>query len=438
MPAAPTRSEIETAWKNAINLLDQTYRYGGKNPTNFLGLLDTMEQSLEGEFVFEAVQAAQSIRSSLAGTVSRAAAQALFRPFLQMYCRHVIGRTDLTSDEAMLSEFYQYFVDNNYRVQSRAFTFGTPTAVAGNIGTTQIVRLTRDRYNFDIESGHIDSKRATCVLDANTGAGEGQEVWFFEGQSPSRDDLYRSGSGAFGTLAGLSADDSLLNNADFRNFGNTAAAPDDITDWTADTAVSSATFEFDNNAANRYRIAPSNSSANAYSLVVKATNRISQKLTVRGTELDPNVPYLLAVIWNREIGGASGTLVLRMGNTANSISVAAQTGWQVSFAPPSAGWSNWYRVFAENDLALDVDWTRTGGNLYIAEALLVPGNYLDGSWYWVLPSSAAAWIPPRINDRHNIVDIATDAVIQRSLAFAWQDFYLPSSVGSSITWPDPS
>lgn len=434
MPAAPTRAEILTSWANQIKIFDETYRYGSINGTNLLNLINTLDQSIEGEFADQALAAAYAMRGQLAGMVTQAQAQALFRPFLQMYCRHVVGRTDLTSDEAMLSEFYQDFVDNGQRVQSRVFTFGTPTSAAGIIGTVQMARLTRDRYNFDIESGHIDQKRVTCVLDSNTGTSEGNEVWFMEGQVPSRDDLYRSGSGLSTTLRGLTADESNLNNADFRSFGNTAAAPDDITDWTSSVAVSATNYEFDNNAANRYRIAPSNTSANAYSLVVKNTALLTQKLTVRGTDLDPNVPWLLAGVWNRAIGAASGTLVFRMGNVQNSIAVAAQTGWVVSLVPASVGWGNWYRVFAERDLQIDVGWTRTGGNLYLAEVLLIPGTFFDGSWWWMLPNSAAAWAPARIFDRFTATDIATDAVIQRSLAHAWRDFYLPSSNGSSITF----
>ncbi len=437
MPAAPSRSEIETSWRAAINLFHQTYKYGSKNATNFLDLLDTLQQSMEGEFVSEAVAVAESIRSSLASVVTRGTAQALFRPFLQMYMRHVVGRTDLSTDEEMLQELYRYYVDNNLRVQGRNITYGTPAAAAGMIGTTQVLRLTRDRYNFPIESGHIDKKRLRCILDSNTGTGVGAEVWHLKGQTRPKDDLYRSGSGYQATLAGQTIDDSLLNNAGFRSLGGTASAPDDIPDWTSSVAVSSSLCEFDST--NIFRRAPSDgSSGTVYSLKLKASATLSQKLTVKGTELDVNTPYLTAVVWRRDIGAGNGTLTIHQGNIRNIVSVAAQTGWVVSTVPSSPSWACWYRVFQEEDMDIKVEWVRSSGDIHIAEVLFLPGTYFDGSYYWVLPSSTSAYVPPRIDDQFDWADIATDSIIQACLAFAWPGFYLPSSIGSSITFADPS
>lgn len=439
MPATPTRAQVETQFRAAINVFDQLYRFGSVNATNFLNLLDTLEQSYNADsrLVAEADAAAQAVRSSLSGLVSRGTAQALFRPFLRAYCLHVIGRKDIANDAQMLDAWYQYFIDNTLRVQSRVFTFGTPAATAGNVGTTQILRLTRDRYNFALEAGHIDSKRARCIVDANTGSQIGRETWLVEGQVAWPDALKRSGSGFQTIMAGLTIDDSLLSNPGFQSFSGTATAPTAIIDWTSSATVNGTNYLFDSNAANRFRVNPTEP-ATQYSLRVSATTALTQKLTVRGTELDNNTPYVFAVVWNRAIGAASGTLVLRLGNTQNSITVSAQTGWQVSTAPPSTGWSNWYRVFAEPDLQIDIDWTRTGGDLYIAEALLLPGRFHDGTWYWILPASTAAYVAPRINDEFTWPDIATDAVIQRNLAFAWPGFYLPSANGSGVTFTEPA
>jgi len=437
MPAAPTRSEIETSWKAAINLFHQTYKYGSKNATNFLALLDTLQQSMEGEFMSEAVSVAEALRSSLAGLVTRSTAQALFRPFLQMYMRHVIGRTDLSSDEEMLQELYRYFIDNNLRVQGRDITYGTPTAASGIHGTTQVLRLTRDRYNFPIESCYVDKKRLRCILDSNTGAGIGGESWNIKGQTRPKDDLYRSGSGEQGILTGQTIDSSLLSNPGFRTLGGSAGLPDDIPDWVSSVQpVSSTVFEYDSTNYFRRTISDG-SSGTVYSLKLKASVTLSQKLTVKGTQLDTNTPYLTAVVWNRALGAGSGTLTIRQGNVQQSIAVAAQTGWVVSCVPTAPTWACWYRVFAKDDVDISLQWARSGGDIRIAEVLFLPGTYFDGSYYWVLPSSVATYVPPRIDDEFNWADISPDSIIQACLAFAWPGFYLPSSIGSSISLSDP-
>lgn len=448
----PTRAQIDTAFAKAIKLIDQTYRYGSKNATNFVSLIQDLQSPLFGDYSSEAAVNAQAMRNLLAGTVSRAAAQAILRPFLKMYVQDVIGRSDVTSDAAMQAEIYRYYVDQRLRVTGRGFTFGSPSAAAANIGTMQMIRLTEDRYHFPIESASPDSKRCRCVLDQNTGAqGQGAETWYLEGQIPPPDDLIRSGSGLTMNLTGLTADNSLLSNPDWRNFsattlvsGGLTTTPTELTDWTTSVAVSGSTFNLDNTPSRLFRTAPSNVVSSAYSLVVKATNLITQKLSLRNTKIDQDLPYCLALVWNRQIGSASGTLKVRLGNTETSVSVAAQTGWQVTICPPTQAWANWYRVFQEDDLQIDIDWTRTGGDLYLAEILLVPGspagsgNGLDG-FFWMLPSSTAQWRAPRVGDEFTFTDVVTPAsegINQRTLAFAWPGFYLPSAIGSGITFSD--
>src|SRR3990167_1275709 len=282
----PTRATIQTEWANAVKLLDESRKWGHANATNLLALMDTLQTSYQGDFLDEAESAVEGIRNNLASSVDPGIAAAIQRPFLKQYLKSVIGRTDLSSDQEMWDELYKYFIDNTLRVQSRVFTFGTPAA-GTNVGTTQIIRLTKDKYNFDLEAQHIDSKRAICVLDHNTNLSKGQEVWQFMGQARGRGDIKRSGSGFEALIQAISADDSLLLNPSFSSFGNTAAAPDDITNWTSSAAVSATNYDFDST--NYFRAAPSDSTA--YALNIKAMTTLTQALTVRGTKLDPNVPY---------------------------------------------------------------------------------------------------------------------------------------------------
>lgn len=430
--ADPSQSTIFTEWANGIKVLNQIRLFGNINSTNFLSLLNTLQLSYAGDYLDDEEAAVEGIRGALAGTVSQETAAAVHRPFLKQYLKSVVNRTDLTSDADMMAEMYRYFQANNIYVGSRIMTYGTPAASGSNIGTVQIPRLTKDKFNFNIESGYGDSKRVLCVVDSNTGTGIGNETWQITGQARARDELQRSGSGLQGILSGLTIDQSILSNAGFRSYSGTAAAPTALTNWTSSAGDSSSIYVIDET--NYFRAAPSDGTPSSLSVV--ASTILSQAITVSGAELSDDIPYLLAVIWNRSIGSASGTLTARMGSVATSVAVAAQSGWQVTLVPSSPSQSCWYRQFAEADVDIQVQWARTSGTIKIAEVLFVPGTNFDGSWYWMLPSSAT-WVAPRVRDQFTFADgeSASGGVNQRWIARAGLG-YLPHSTGSSITFAD--
>ena len=374
------------------------------------------------------------MRANLNATISSAIARAAQRPFLKQYCKTVIGRGNLSNDQDMLDELYDYMMDNALRVQSRVPLYNTPVA-GTNTGNGQIIRLTRDERNQNIESFWRENKRARCIADRSTGTDIGRELFQFVGQTPEPDELRRSGSGLQSTVVGLTTDDSLIDNASWSSFGGTAAAPTSITSWTSSTTVNSTNYSFD--ATNYFRAAPSDGTT-SYALNAKVTTLLSQAISIRGTKLREDVPYLLAVAWNRAVGSASGTLVLRMGQANTSVAVSAQTGWNVTLVPSPIGQSAWYRQFQQNDVSIDVQWTRTGGELLIDDVLFVPGTLFDGHWYWIIPNSAASNLQFRVNDSFTWGDAvtATTGKIQTWIWRAWNR-HLPSSNGSAITWSDP-
>lgn len=441
----PTRAQIQTSWSAAIKILNQTRLFGNVNATNFLGLLDTATQNARGDYLDEYGDSLRALRESLAGVVSQSSAAAAQRVWLKQYLKSVVGRLDVdsASDADLWEELFRYFIDNGLYVDSRRMTFGSATQTVGS-GSIQIQRLTVDDYNLPIESGYGDSKRITCLVDQNTGSAQGNETWRIVGQARARDELQRSGSGAEGTFAGLTIDDSLLNNAGFRTFGGTAGsdAPTSLSGWTSTATLNSTNFGIDQT--NYYRTAPSDGTPG--SLVMKATATLTQKLTVRGTELDRTRPYLMAVIWNRAVNSATGTLSCQMGSITTSVTLAAQTGWNVTLVPSPIGQSCWYRNFYQSDLQIGIGFTRTGGTgLLVAEVLFVPGSFFDGLWHWMMPTSAASWTPPKYKDEFTIIDgeSAAGGVNQRWLARAGfgkgqsqHGGYLPSSNGSSISWAD--
>ena len=440
--AAPTFAELKTQLSNVVKILDENRRYGNVTATNnFISLLDTAEQSLENDYLDDISTALMAMRSTLASMVGAPIAAAVMVPFLRQIAKSILTRGNLSDSQNIIDELFRYMIDNGERIQSRVPVFSNPATSGTVIGNGQILRLTRDRYNQQMEAFFVEQKRARCIADRSTGTDLGREVFNFIGQVPSRDDLQRSGSGLDILIAGITTDDSLLSNASWSSFGGTIGtdAPTSLTDWTSSITINSTNYAIQNTAANSFRLAPSDGTT-PFALRLNATTLLTQRLSVRGTKLDQNVPYLLAVAWNRTIGSASGTLVLRMGaNVHTVVTVSAQSNWQITTVPNPIGQGCWYRQFAEEDVEIEIDWTRTAGTLIIDDVILAPGTFFDGAWYWILPASATTYTAFRVDDTLTWADSVTSTTgkIQNWFVRAFNR-YLPSSNGSSLTWSDPS
>ncbi len=418
-------------------------KFGRVNSKNIISLINSIQTISAGDWVVDAENALQTFRSNAAANVSPSLAASMLRPLLQTLCKSVIGRGDTSSDQSMNFEIYNYFINNAQRVQSRGITYGLPVAAAANYGNGQIVRLIRDPYNFNAENVFLDSKRLLCVADYQTGTQRGQEVFQLVGQTPARDNLERSGSGASAIVIGRTTDDSLLFNASFDQFSGTASAPTDVTNWTLTTlagvsvTVSSTYCAFDGT--NYFRQAPNG--ATPYAIKLNSSVRMTQALSVRGTKLRTDRPYLLAIIWNSAVNSAQGTLVARMGLTNRSFSVTGASGWNVTLIPVTAGGfaqqSCWPRNMETDQMSISIDWTQTAGGLLIDDVLFCEGTPADGCFYWSIPASASAWKPSKYFDQYTFADFAaSDSKIQKWIWWAF-GAYWPSSLGSSITLSDP-
>lgn len=444
--ATPSRAVVFTQIQNVVDLLEEWRRFGRVNAKNLVAMFNTIQTSSAGDYVPNIEATLAAYRQNAAVNISPAFVAAFLRPLLQTLCKSVIGRGDPNNDASMNYEIYKYFFDNGQRVQSRNITYGTPVAGASNVGNNQIIRLARDQYNFPIENTFLDAKRIICIADYQTGTQRGAEVFTVTGQTPAIDDLERSGSGYNGFLQAKTTDDSLLFNASWTQFSGTASAPTAVTNWTVTdlngvaVTVSSSYLTFDST--NYFRVAPSDASATSYAIKLVASQRLSQKLSVRGTKLRTDRPYLLAVIWNAAVNSAQGTMTIRMGNTNRTVTVTGATGWNVTLVPVPSGQfaqqSCWPRLFETDDMSISIDFTRTSGSLLIDDVLFLEGTSTDGTFAWCIPSSTTTgWVPSKVNDVYNYADIAaSDSKIQKYL---WWGFgtYWPHSFGSSITLSDP-
>ncbi|HKS16676.1 MAG TPA: hypothetical protein VJU16_05140, partial [Planctomycetota bacterium] len=421
----------QAQWKAAVKLLEETRKFGNVNATNWVGLEDTLNQLLESDYASDIAGAVARARVNLQNVIAVASSRAIHLPHFKGYIKHIINKAVPSGDQEAIDLLYRHFFENSVSVKSRGFAYGSVSAGGGNIGNNTILRVTKDENNFDLEAATAEAKEAKCIQDRNTGSGLDAEVFRFRGSSPGRDALQFQGSGGTRDIQVYNHQSSLLRNPSFEDFSGAAiATPSEISSWVSSVAVSGTTYELDET--NVYR--PQQSVTTPRSLKIKTTSNLTQKLSTFNTKLNSLTPYFLQIAWNRSVGSADGTLVIRLGAQSASVVVAAQSGWQILRCPTTFGQNNWYKNFDEDDLDISIEWTRTSGNLLIDDVLLVPMQLFDGTWY-AITANNGTHIASRKDDIYTWSDtIASDSILQYWL---YRTFgrYLPHSGSPSIADP---
>jgi hypothetical protein len=325
------------------------------------------------------------------------------------------------------------FVANALSVNSREFAFGAPAAGGANQGNGTILRLNVDEDGFDIEDRWAEAYRAECVQDQNTGTAVHEEVFEVRGAAARRDMLQlESGSGTIQRVAALSSKSSgLIGNASFSLFAGTAAVPASVTDWTSDGLATGDGSEYVMDLVNFYRSTHGETST---ALRIKVSRQFSQRIDLRGTRLDPKVPHLMQLAWNREVGGATGTLTIRMGAQSAAVVAAGQLGWQLLRTPLTS--AAWYKGFDEQNLDIRVEWVRTAGELLVDDVVFAPGTKVAGGWLWIVGGSTA-FLKDDVFTWTDTELASTGAKVQRALWRAGLG-YLPSNKVGAETWADPA
>ncbi len=423
--ASPTRAEIEAQWVAMTTLLNAARNFGNVNATNWVDLQNTYEQLFEGDFVPEQAGAVASARAGLAALLSAATAGQMHDPLLRAYVRHVVNSNDISDPREMIDRIYRYMIDNSYTVNSRDITFASPSADGGNVGNGSFIRLNADEYNYPIENQHVDAKIARCIRDQNSGTGIGEEEFELYGQAPGADGLQVSGSGRKKSVFSMSARNSIMSNPSFDQLAGTITAPTDITSWTSSVTVNATNYQFDET--NYYR---KFQGTTPRALQMNVTSTLTQKLSTFNIKLRGDVPYMVQLAWNRQVGSASGTLQVDWGSKNNSVVAAAQTGWQTLRVPSTIGTNCWLKNFNENDLDLVISWTRTAGTLLIDDLLVVPGQQFDGGWLWILGGSTAFLK----NDKWTYTDTASDSSLVNYWLWRARGRYLPAVTAGAETW----
>ena len=219
--ASPTISENHTQLKNAVDLLEELRKFAETNAKNFVGMEDTLIQSLETDFAVELTNAVAGARAGINGSLAQATA--ILDPIFRAYGK-IIGAPE-ANVQTIITRFFDYCVTNSITFNSRDVSFGSVSAGGSNVGNGTWNRLTKDKYNYDIEAVFAEAVTATCVADQSINGLKHAEEFEVRGAAPSRDLLALAGSGHVQAIACAHAGNSRLSNPSFSRYTGTAATP---------------------------------------------------------------------------------------------------------------------------------------------------------------------------------------------------------------------
>lgn len=369
---AVSKAELWTQLTYAIKIVDETFRRCGQYTPSFLSYLQTLEENYEGDHVNQTSSALAAIRSQLSTICANSA------PLVAIIIELAqIGyNSKATTVNDALYDIYDGMLAASETVKNRAWTYGSVSVGASNVGTGVLYRLTLNQDNQTIEEGGYvaGTLYGEITRDKNTGAISGNESMFLKGQGiPARDNLYLGTSIApTATLTARKATDGLLNNADFATY------TDDDTDvefdsWTATTTTKATHLTYDD--ANIYR-------PDGITAKFLTNNSLTQYITT----FDRYAPVFLVVRYYR-YASCDGTLTIRLGTStvAVDLTTVADTTWHDLTLGITTD-DGYYENFKENDggdgvrISITLASSTTGA-LGLGEILLISPTSYDGKYY---------------------------------------------------------
>lgn len=443
MSGSPTEAEIQDQWKKSVNVLESLRNYADGTMANAGGLLDLVEQAVEGEYLpVYLPQVTRQVRSGVSSLLDQSVARAVAEAVLYEYAPKLTAGlgANYSTTQQLARALYEYFASVPTTVKSRAITYGAASAGGSNVGNYSVSRLTVDENNYPLEGCTVETKVLRCRQDRNTGAQQHAEVFEVLGAPRSQDNLLRASYGSGDTRqtvvamhAGSTTGGSLLNNSTFSAYSATSTPK--FSGWTETAGGASLSQD----TTNFYRSAPGSSTDASLKITGGGgTVTITQTLDqMRVQSIDFSRPYLLRVMLNKTVGtAAGGTVTITCGSQSTNVTIAALgANWQELVIP--IGQNHWPKRFNQNGFSVTISWaSSTSGFLLVDDVIFAPWTLVDGT-YWSIRPTATTVTNCLTDDRFTCVDTG-GAPATAKLQYWWwlAGFgYLPSSGTPSIADP---
>lgn len=422
----PTEAEIQLNIMYALLMAEELDKTASKYSPNYLDMEQDLLNAAQQDYAPEMAQGAAQMRARYAAVLAAGTLRPVLDPMFRTYGR--IIDSPATDVDTILADLYQYFIDNHYEVYSRNLSYGTVSSNTGT-GSGSVFRLTVDENGYTLENTSPDTRKIECIADARSGAVKHEEIFRLAGIAPGRDllDVSRgAGTGKQTNLQAISARTSLLRNASFSAYSGTAAVPTAISNWTAGTIGSLAV-----DTSNYYR--DFNGDTTPAALQFSDNTYVEQVFSTTNLAFNPNRPYFLSVMYNREVGTGDGTLTLQMGNSTVSVALVAQTGWNMLMLPMTS--DVWFKNFNNGTLSVKITLaSNTTGTVLIDDVILSQMSEYDGCYYTIV-GGATAFLKDdffTVSDTDGVT--TSDGLINKWL---WRVYnrYLPSTTDiSASSW----
>lgn len=380
-----SKAELWTQLSYAIKIVDETLKFGNANTPNFISLVDTLTQNLEGNHAAATTQALQSFRSGLS---SLASTTGVLTPLILELAKIGYNSRSQGIINALL-DIRDGMIGASETVKNRAWTYGSVTAGGSNVGNGNCYRLEEEANAEKIEVGSVSGGvvKVEITNDKNTGATQGNEAISIYGLGNTPTDSLEPGTAPTGLLNtnAKRPQDGLISNSSFSTYSGTGATLA-FASWTLSDATKAAA-----NTSIFYRADPS--AAADVSLELTDNNSILQYLDDASGRLDKTKPVFFIVRYRRK-DSCDGALTIRLGTKTEAIadltSKTNATWFDLAIANSS---DCFYENFKENPspysgLRLEIALTgRSTGSLIIDDIILLQPQLFDGKWYLVTAGS---------------------------------------------------
>lgn len=369
--AAPTFAQAFAQLVQAMEVFGDLEDDLGNTTTN----IDTVQTALDGEHAQGAIGVLRSVRGALVGALGNRAAA--YTPYIRELARTVVSNAG--SVNGWLDDIHRYMITNSDTLNDRNWTRGSTTAIGGNTGNGQIERVTVTADNDNIQQGIPTTQRFRVTADENSGSLDNAAEFTGFTEGTVGDDLFprtaTAGRQTFATASAEEANTRGFRNMHFSTYNSGGSVTTKFPGWTIGSAAGNVTQETST---------VFNADRNAVSSAVKftATETMSQVIgrNITITSAYPrSVPWGAFFWWNRN--GSSGTMRVRFGAATTTVTVSAQSGWQILSIVADVP-QNCYPInLTEDNLDFQVGWTQTTSDILVDNCWAGPLQAdLNGCW----------------------------------------------------------
>lgn len=418
--------DVITRWKKSIEFYE-ALRYGAAvdggiafSTKSLVQLTEDFEGELGGTQFRGVDDDFYAVRFAVA-TALKTAATTFARHVFDY--KSVLGFAGDTFND-LWTQLFRYYAENNKRVLSRGFVFGTPTADGDNVGDGAVNRCNVDAWGFTLEKQTPDAKEFRCEFDASSGTLVHEEEFSIHSTTAEGvDALVEAGSGkvSASNLKAISARNSTffgLQNPSFSTStpAGPTAAPTDLGGWSSNVTIDGTNYEV---VSDYYRGFFGDTAPMA--LRCKATDFIlSQTLT--SAKFDLGTAYYRHVAVRRK-NSADGTLTLRLGRHEKTVDLTTLTNNQWTLLKVTSETGAWHKNFGEADLTLEIERADgTVGEVDVDDVCIGEFQGFDGGLYAIVGGPATF----QVDDVFTFTDAAYSTAINQTWFWRVLGLYFPS------------